>query len=396
MKYDDTVHSMIQYLQKQITPLKEFEQLYTSTLRDTLQLSTERERLLHSLVPDIENRYRSLAELAKSEVERYNEMVLSKNHMAEIVNATSIVSNLFKDRESLTRMTREAINTSKYWQTQLDVYKSFSVEAEACRLALIGHYSDVTGLSLIVQEHIQRLDWNTIGFAIGMSRQMVSTTASSFSKLLENYGHLFQSFEEAKYNIASFPPFVSKLPPVEIITASDFLATISHSKQTLSPQQVAESQTQITQEIELSLEDLLSKLNPKLISLWQGAKAALKSHNPDRSRHIVVSLRELITHVLHQTAPDNDIQSWTDDQSFFDKGRPTRKARLHFICRGLNHEPFEQFINRDVSAHLELIQILQRGTHNVSIGLTDEQLSALVVKTESLIRFILVIWNSNN
>ena len=75
---------------------------------------------------------------------------------------------------------------------------------------------------------------------------------------------------------------------------------------------------------------------------------------------------------------------------------PTRQARLLFICRGVNHDPFRRFVNKDVSAHLELIQILQRGTHELSIGLTYEQLRALVVRTESLLRFILVIWNSNN
>ena len=395
MKYDDTFRRMMEDLQRQIAPFKDYERLYGSAFKDIAQFSVERERLLHSLLPDIEQRYQSLAELARSEVERYKDPAFTGKHMAEIVNATSIVSDLVKDRESITHMAQEVIGASKYWQAQLDVYKSLFGEAEARRLALMGHYSDVAELSLIAQEHLRQLDWDTIGLATG-TRQIVSKTASSFSKLLEDYYHLFQSFEEAEYKIASFPPFDSILPPVEIITGSDFLATISRRERSPSPQQIEESQTQIAQDIEVSLEDLLDRLNPELIPLWQGAKTALKSHNPDRSRHIVVSLRELVTHVLHQTAPDDRIRSWTADPSFFDKGRPTRPARLHYICRDLNHKPFEQFVARDVSAHLELIQILQRGTHDLSIGLTDEQLSTLVLKTESLIRFILVIWNSNN
>ena len=45
----------------------------------------EREKLMRGLVPDIELRYQSLAELAQREVERYKESALK--HMVEIVNA---------------------------------------------------------------------------------------------------------------------------------------------------------------------------------------------------------------------------------------------------------------------------------------------------------------------
>jgi hypothetical protein len=395
MKYEDAFRRMTEDLQRLTSPFKDYKRLYASAIDDIARLSADSERLLHSLVPNIEQRYQGLAELARGEVERYKDAVLTTKHMTEIVNATSIVSHLVEDRESITRMAQEAIGASKYWQTQLDIYKSFSSEAEARRLALMRHYSDVTELSLIAQEHLRQLDWEAIRLATGTGH-MISTTASSFSKLLENYEHLFQSFEKTEYKMASFPPFVSILPPVEIITGSDFLATISRRERSPSPQQIEESQTHVAQDVEGSLEDLLDRLNPELVPLWQGAKTALKSHNPDRHRHIVVSLRELVTHVLHQTAPDDRIHSWTADPSFFDKGRPTRQARLHYICRDLNHEPFEQFVARDISAHLELIRILQRGTHDLSIRLTDEQLNALVIRTESLIRFILVIWDSGN
>jgi len=195
--------------------------------------------------------------------------------------------------------------------------------------------------------------------------------------------------------MASFPPFISKLPPIEIITGSDLLRTISEEEWEEAPEEVREIQDRLGEDIEASLGDLLVRIDPDIIPLWEGVKEALKSDNPDRSRHVIVSLREMVTHILHRTAPDSDIRSWTVDQSLYHDGRPTRKARLLFICRGLNHDPFQRFIDRDVSAHLELIGILQRGTHELGIKFTDEQLKALVMRTKSLIRFILVIWQSN-
>jgi hypothetical protein len=306
MKYDDNFYKMIKDLQRQIAPFKDFERIYGSALKDIAQSAADREKLLRGLVSDIEQRYQSLTQLAQREVERYKEVAASERHMVEIVNATSIISDFIKDRESFTRMAKEAIGTSKYWQVELDMYKSFSDEAEAYRLALKAHYSDVAELSLIAQEHVRHLNWDKIGCTIGMSPELISPAASTFSKLLKSYGHLFQSFQEAEYKMASFPPFISKLPPVEIITGSDFLLTISRGGWEQSPQEVEEIKTQLIEDIEFSLEDLLVRLNEGLIPLWQGAKEALKSYNPDRSRHIIVSLRELVTYVLHQTAPDND------------------------------------------------------------------------------------------
>ena len=396
MKYDDNVRKIMENIQRQIAPFKDYERLYNSAFRDAERLEAERKRLLYSLESNIDQRYRSLTELAQREVELYKETQFSSKYITEMLNDTSKISDFFKDSESLSQIANQAIGNSKYWQADLAMYKSISGETEAHRLALMGHYSDVAELSLIAQEHLRLLNWDTIGLKINMSREMTATTASSFSMLLNNYDNLFKSFEAAEYKMAAFPPFISKLPPIEIITGSDFLSTISGNQWEQSPEKIEESQSQIIEDIEFSLEDLLIRLNEKLIPLWQGAKSALRSSNPDRSRHVIISLRELLTHVLHQTAPDNDVRTWTCESSFFNNGRPTRQARLHFICRDLNHDPFRQFLNKDVSAHLELIQLLQRGTHKVSIDLTYEQLRALIIKTESLIRFILVIWNSNN
>ncbi|MDQ5986158.1 MAG: hypothetical protein CSYNP_01877 [Syntrophus sp. SKADARSKE-3] len=396
MNYDDTVRKMLEDLQRHVAPYKDYEQLYGSAFSDIERLALERARLECSPVPELEQRYRSLSELAQREMERYKETTSISKHMLGVLDSTSIVSNFMKDHEALAYMAKEAIGASKYWQADLDMYRSLSGESEAYRLALLGHHSDIAELSLIAQENLRRLDWDEIGLKVGMSAERASTAASSFALLLKDYDYLFRSFEGAEYKMASFPPFISKLPPIEIITGTNLLSTISGNDQKQFSKDSESSRALVIEDIEVSLDELLTMLDADLIPLWRGAKEGLRSHNPDRSRHIMVSLRELVTHVLHQTAPGNDVRSWAVDPSFFKDGRPTRHARLQFICRGLNHAPFTKFVSKDVSAHLELIQMLQRGTHELSVGLTDEQLRALIIRTESLVRFVLVIWNSNN
>lgn len=396
MKYNETLYKMIMEIERQMAPFKDFERIYGSAFNDVSRSLADREKLLRSLVPDIQERYQSFTELAEREVARFKGIEATSKHIAEIANSTSIISDILKDQNYLTQMAKEAIGSSKYWQTELDMYRSFSSETEACRLALQTHYSDVAELSLIAQEHMRSLSWDKLGCKFDIPSEFMSPVESSFSKMLKSYDQVFQSFQEAEYKMASFPPFVSKFPPVEIITGSDLLKTISEEEWEELPEEEREIEDRIGKDIEESLEKLLVRLDPNIISLWEGAKQALKSDNADRSRHVIVSLREMITHILHQTAPDDDIRSWTTDQSLYRDSRPTRQARLLFICRSVNHAPFQRFVNKDVSAHLELIRLLQRGTHELSIDLTEEQLKALILRTESLLRFILVIWNSNN
>lgn len=396
MKFDDSFYKMIKDLERQIAPFRDLERISGFAFRDITQSVADRENFLRGLVPDLSSRYQSIAELVQRDLNRYMGLSETSKHMAGIANATSIVAEFFKDQKSLTQMAAEAIGASKHWQTQVDMFKGFTSETEACRLVLKTHYADIAELSLIAQDHMRQLRWDKIGYAIHIDPDLVSPAASSFSKMVESYEQLFRSFQKAEYNMASFPPFISKLPPVEIITGSDFLRTISGEEWEEPHEEIEEIQYQLGEDIEASLEDLLVRLDPGLIPLWQGARKSLKSDNPDRSRHTIISLREMVTHILHKTAPDSDIRSWTTDQSFYRDGRPTRQARLLFICRGVNHDPFHHFVKKDVSAHIELIRILQRGTHELSIDLTDEQLKALVMRTESLLRFILVIWNSNN
>ena len=116
-----------------------------------------------------------------------------------------------------------------------------------------------------------------------------------------------------------------------------------------------------------TVEEALSALDAKLLSLWHGAVQAALSDNPDKVRHAITSLRELFTQVLHRLAPDTDVFKWSNDAKHFCKnGRPTRAARLHYIFTGLDHEPFTEFVGRDIDSLLTLIEAFQSGTHKPS------------------------------
>ena len=138
-----------------------------------------------------------------------------------------------------------------------------------------------------------------------------------------------------------------------------------------------------------TLEYRLAHLDPGLPKMLSGARAALNTPNPDRARHVIVSLRELVTHVLHRLAPDECLCNWINDESLLDDGRPTREARLRYIHREISSGILSKPIKYHLKWGIALIRILNRETHVVSSRLNDQELLALHSATESLLHFVL-------
>ena len=62
-----------------------------------------------------------------------------------------------------------------------------------------------------------------------------------------------------------------------------------------------------------------------------------------------------------------------------------------YICRDINIGPFQKFVQKDVAATIEFINLFQEGTHKVTSSFTEQQLLALKAKTESTLTFLMEI-----
>ena len=85
------------------------------------------------------------------------------------------------------------------------------------------------------------------------------------------------------------------------------------------------------------------------------------------------SLRELSTHVLHRLAPDNLVLPITPPTDLHE-GRPTRKARLRYIFTETVGPEMTAFFEADMKAAVELLELLNAGTHRLGNRATPEQL----------------------
>ena len=237
---------------------------------------------------------------------------------------------------------------------------------------------------------IDPLIWSTYsGGSSGPAR--ASPLVRSHQKLVRSYGDLSEA--ETSDEGKALPKPVKALPTTEVFTSAEVLEEISVSTQEASSEEeeMREERREIRREISaetlIRLEPALAKVDPRFPRMWQGAVSALRSENPERVRHFSTSCRELLTQLMHQFAPDGEIRQWSSDPRHFGPDqRPTRRARLLYICRFCpGSSGLASFTENDVDDVLKMLDYYQRGVHRVDAGFSGEELDALETRSAHLL-----------
>jgi hypothetical protein len=386
MNSQQHILQMMRHLDRILGPLRDFERLSGRGAQQIAQDFIRREQLFHAALPDPSSSYRTAIECLQPALDHFREFERHSSAMASLADAHRSISAVITKQLDLESIARASVILSPHWQDSIAAYQRLGTDVAAGQLALKSHYTSVAESVTMAQERLLRLPWESLGSATTIANVEFVGVRSHFTGLAETYRSLMQSFEAHEHFMASFPPLISAGPPLEILTSVNVLASLSRT-----PEVSDADDFEFEDEHDGSIDELLAALNPALPSVWAGAKEALRSENPDRGRHVAVSLRELITHVLDMLAPPAAVQGWTSDPSHFHDGRPTREARVLFACRRLNHGPFSKFVSADVRATVEFIALFQRGTHELAAAFTAAQLRALVARAGSLLRFLLLV-----
>lgn len=310
--------------------------------------------------------------------------------------ANSHVLGMIKNISSNNEIFKQTFLASKGWEEQLRSLRTGLDSSDLFKARLSYHLTGISQTTLLTQVSLLNLPKEKIGNVLKIDAGLKSDLYNSFIDLSKSYVNLFKSFEKSPAKLFSYPPIVSKHPPTELFISTDFLEKISIEELELKELIVEKRnfRKQVYAETENALQTDLKRVDESLITLLVGAKQALESNNPDRARHLTISLRELFTQILHRISPDEAIKRWSNSPEHFSNNRPTRKARLQYICRAINHGPFTNFVESDIKTSLEFLDLFQRGTHEVKVPYTDIQLKALLIKMESLIRFLIEISKS--
>ena len=238
------------------------------------------------------------------------------------------------------------------------------------------------------------IDFEAIRSRFQIEMPVISGLENSIAHAAASYGSLAESMRDIS-DITRLPAFVLPGATREIYTTSFALETLRPWDD--RDEEEIETEIQLVADAESETSSciaLLQQVDPGLARPYIGARDALHSTNADRARHILSSLRELWNHLLRRLAPDDLVTAWipgvASQEGLLHESKPTRRARVLYICRELNHGPLAEFLTHDTRALVRLIELFSR-VHELESELTDEQLRAILLKSDSWLMYILQI-----
>ncbi|WP_426324374.1 hypothetical protein [Pedobacter sp. R-06] len=285
---------------------------------------------------------------------------------------------------------------------QQDVFKKMEIGSLAGVLTASSlfekkHISSV-GLALEAASSYTRLaeinlaafQWDSIGKRINLSQAAVQVAQKGFLGVSEGYSSLLRSISE-KPNWIYEAPETAKIPAQDYYIGSRILKIVSID----DPEEVSEEQldSEITEKNRDAISQYLPVVHKDLPDLWHGAVQAMQSDNPDKIRHVITSLRELYTHVLHLLAPDDVITKWDVNKEHYANGRPTRRGRFLYLCRNLNgsNSQFAKLLKTEIDATLAMIDLFQGGTHSIKSTFSPFELEFIKIKADTTLRTFLML-----
>lgn len=256
-------------------------------------------------------------------------------------------------------------------------------------LGIESTFSKLSATSILAESSLSAFKWNDLGTQIGIDESVKTRLSNSFTALSQSYLELFKTAQAVPQSIIDYDPSIIRRTPIEYYTGAELCRLISVPDQPIVEKELFGNKILIDNKI--ALERNLPRIDSALFRLWAGANQALTSDNPDRVRHFSTSVRELMTNVLHHLSPDDKVKQWSSNPNFYKDGRPIREARLMYICRDINVGPFQKFVQMDVAATIEFINLFHEGTHKIKSSFTEKQLLALKAKAESTLTFLMEI-----
>lgn len=284
--------------------------------------------------------------------------------------------------EVVSAMRIEAVDVMRISSPFIDQFK-------ASALGIESNFSKLSATSILAESALSAFKWNELGIQIGIDQSTKVRLSDSFVALSESYSDLFKTVQTVPQSIIDYNPSIIRRTPIEYYTGAELCRIISIPDKPVVEKELFRNKILIDNKI--ALERNLPRIDSDLLQLWDGANRALTSDNPDRVRHFSASVRELMTNVLHHLSPDDKVKKWSSNPSFYKDGRLTREARLMYICRDINIGPFQKFVQKDVAATIEFINLFHEGTHKVKSSFTEKQLLTLKAKAESTLNFLMEI-----
>lgn len=310
--------------------------------------------------------------------------------MGEILRANRRWQDLIKQATATHQIFEDLNRIHKTW---LDLIKPADTSLVHLQTAASLSLYNMKRRLIITEQLFSGIDLTTLKQKIELPNFNISEHWNTLRDVISSYEKLSDSIKTIR-EVARLPIFSLSGATREIFTTAYALDAIfvcedSRADDTEKIQVIAE----VKQEI-CDVRTILQDVAPDLVRPYNGACDAVDSGNTDKTRQFFVSLRELWNHLLRRLAPDDRVKEWLgeDNKELLQNGRPTRRARVLYLCRNLNNDQLTDFVDKDTDAFVEFMELFNRGVHQLNLTLTDEELRVLLIRTDSWLMYILQIW----
>ncbi len=362
---------------------------FSSSLSDIIRQYSKMNTLYSGLPDIIHMVQKSPALIAARDANLSISRLVSSNSILEMSKAMQASKSMLSTSNSLAALSNPL---SSFLQRESNIAKLASYPSIDKSLTYLFAASSNIGriaeYSLQAEKNFAAFNLANLGSRIGINNKYKPLLSDTIMRYSKSFSDLWKSYEVTPKVFIDLSPTLLRIPPIEYYNTSSLIEKISINEYDDAEKELLTGDLLI--ENEETLTTLLPKLNPDLLNIWLGAKQTLESDNVERVRHFTTSIRELVTQVLHSLSPDQDVVKWTPNPiEHIQNGKPTRKARLLYIYRDVNNDYFKSFIEADIKATLQFIDLFQEGTHSVKSKLTEKQLLTIKIKTESTLKYLL-------
>jgi hypothetical protein len=136
---------------------------------------------------------------------------------------------------------------------------------------------------------------------------------------------------------------------------------------------------------------VIGELGTEGLAIIDSIKNILATSQPDLIRLLANQLRELIRKLIDYFASSNEVLEWITDKSDVENGRPTRRARIRYLCRNRNSVAMQRFLSKDTESLLEFIDCLQKLVHGKSVQWDRLAALSIASRAEKWIELILLV-----
>lgn len=282
------------------------------------------------------------------------------------------------------------------WQKELSISSSaFKKSIADVSLGIHAELSKLSELTLFSERSLSQINISNIGAQLELQSSDKNRLLLSQRSLSESFAALYEHYLSPDISAFNYPPFFITQPPKEYFLDSRILEAISLPRGVIKEEE--QLYVELSKETTEIIEGHLNSVDPALIPLWRGALSDFNLSGPDSGRHFSVSLRELLTHVIHTLAPDEAIYQWTKDRNHYDKdGRPTRRTRILYICQNIRLDKLERFISKDIDSILAYFDVLQEGTHTLDTSFPKYLPDLILSRARSLLVFLIKTNSGSN